>query len=140
MARAAERSGRPAEAVRLIGVTKTVPVEGIVEACRAGLLDLGENRVQEAASKRLEVEAALGELRQTARPVWHLVGHLQSNKAKPAASLFDWVQSLDSVRLADALDRHAGELDRRLDVLIEVNASGETAKAGVAPGETLELV
>lgn len=123
-------------------MTKTVPVGSIVEACRAGLLDLGENRVQEAASKRIEVEAALEQSGPpgSVRPLWHLVGRLQSNKARRAAGLFDWIQSLDSARLADSLDRHAGDLGRRLDVLIEVNVSGEAAKAGVSPGEAVALV
>ena len=131
IARAAEKSGRPAEAVTLVGASKTVPAERIRVAVAAGLVDLGENRVQEAEDKI----AAVGP-----GPVWHLIGHLQSNKARRACALFDWIHSVDSVRLADALDRLAAELGRRPKVLVEVNTAGESSKDGVPPGEALSLV
>jgi PLP dependent protein len=131
IARAAEKSGRPAGAVTLVGASKTVPVERIRTAVAAGLVDLGENRVQEAEGK---IEA-LGP-----GPVWHLIGHLQSNKARRAVALFDWIHSVDSPKLADALDRLAAELGRRPKVLVEVNTAGEASKEGVAPGEALALV
>jgi len=133
IAAAAGRSGRPAGAVRLVGAAKTVPAARLSAAVAAGLSDLGENRVQEAEGKIPAV---------TPRPVWHLIGHLQSNKARRAAALFDCIQTLDSERLAVALDRHVAELGRSapLDVLIEVNVSGEAAKHGVEPALAADLI
>ena len=138
IARAAERSGRAAGAVRLIGASKTVPAERLLEALALGLREFGENRVQEAEGKIPAVNAVQSP--QGAVPRWHLIGHLQSNKARRAAALFDVVQSVDSVKLAQALDRHAADLDRRLEVLIEVNTSGEAQKSGVAPADALALM
>src|SRR2546425_4122235 len=100
MARAAERAGRRPEDVNLVAVSKTFPPERIREAYEAGLRDFGENRVQEAQAKR----PALADLDCT----WHLVGHLQTNKAKPARELFRWLHSLDSARLAEKLEQPAG--------------------------------
>ena len=133
IAAAAGRSGRPAGAVRLIGASKTVPAARLAVAVAAGLADLGENRVQEAEEKIPVV---------VPRPRWHLIGHLQSNKARRAAALFDCIQTVDSARLGLALERHLAELDRPapLDVLVEVNVSGEAAKHGAAPGDALALV
>ncbi|MEP7027794.1 MAG: YggS family pyridoxal phosphate-dependent enzyme [Candidatus Eisenbacteria bacterium] len=135
--RASARAGRSVRAVTLVGASKTVPADRVAEAVTAGLADLGENRVQEAEAKIPAVHAALAAGAPV--PVWHLIGHLQSNKARRAVALFDWIHSVDSVRLADALDRLAAELGRRPSVLIEVNTSGEASKAGVAPGETRGL-
>ncbi len=134
IARAAERSGRPASAVRLVAASKSVPASLLSLAVAAGLTDLGENRVQEAAEKIPLV---------VPQPAaWHLIGHLQSNKARKAAALFDCIQTLDSGRLAEALDRALGELGRPmpLPVLVEVNVSGEAAKHGVAPADAPALV
>jgi pyridoxal phosphate enzyme (YggS family) len=131
MLRAAERAGRRGEEVRLVAVTKTQPAERVREALAAGVRELGENYVQEAEAKW----AALGE----APAVRHLIGHLQRNKAGKAAALFDMVQTVDSRELAEALGRRAGLLGRTLDVLIEVNLSGEATKFGVAPEEALDL-
>ncbi len=129
---AAARAGRSPGGVRLLGASKTVPAERLARAVVLGMTDLGENRVQEAEGK---IPLVLP------RPRWHLIGHLQSNKARRAAALFDCVQSIDSPRIADALDRHVGELGRpALEVLVEVNVSGEAAKHGVAPGDTAMLV
>jgi PLP dependent protein len=130
--RAAERAGRDPGSVVLVGVVKTVPDGAIREALALGLEDLGENRVQEAAA---HVEA-VG--RAAAR--WHMVGHLQRNKAARAVELFDRVHGLDSVSLAEALSRHAEAVGRRMRVLIEVNVSGETTKFGAAPEKALELM
>jgi pyridoxal phosphate enzyme (YggS family) len=139
VARAAERSGREASAVRLVGVTKTVPAERVALGIAAGLRDVGESRIQEALPKLDAIEAGVraGELE---LPTWHFVGHLQSNKARRAAARFDWIETVDSPRLAEALDRHCAELGRKLRVLIEVNVAGEHQKAGVAPGDVSELV
>jgi pyridoxal phosphate enzyme (YggS family) len=131
VAGASVRSGRAANAVTLIGVVKTVPSPRVAEAVRLGLLDLGENRVQEAEQKIPAVAAAAegGQLR------WHRIGHLPRNKAARAARLFDRVHSVDGLELALALGRAASEAGRTLAVMIEVNVSGEPAKFGVAPGE-----
>jgi pyridoxal phosphate enzyme (YggS family) len=136
--RAEARSGRPAGAVTLVGASKTVPAETLVEFVKAGLTDLGENRVQEAEAKMPAVLEALPA--QTPSPTWHLIGHLQTNKAKKAVTLFDWIHSIDSPKLADALDRHAAEFGRRPKVLIEVNTAGEASKQGTRPEDAPALV
>jgi len=122
--RAAARAGRRAEEILLIGVSKTVEVERIRQALAAGLPALGENRVQEAKAK---IEA-LG------HPVpWHLVGTLQTNKAKDAIRLFDEIDSLDRPELARELDRRARARGKVVEALVEVNLGGEATKGGVAP-------
>jgi hypothetical protein len=127
---ACKRAGRDAAEVRLMGVTKTQPAEAIREAYQAGLRLFGENRVQEFADKA----ELLGDLfTGTQRAEWHLIGHLQSNKAAKAAGLFAAVDSVDSLRLAERLNEAAQKNARKLSVLIEVNVGGETAKSGVAP-------
>lgn len=126
VARAAERGGRRAEDVLLIGVSKTVDVERIRHAVAAGIRALGENRVQEAKEKA----AVLG------RPVpWHLIGHLQTNKVKDALALFDVIHSIDRLDLARECDRRAQASGRVVDALLEVNVAGEASKGGFAPGE-----
>jgi len=134
VARAAERAGRRAEDVLLVGVSKTVDVARIRQAIEAGVPALGENRVQEARGKVAEI----------GRPVpWHLVGHLQTNKVRDALELFDVIQSLDRLELAKELDKRARARGRTVDTLVEVNVGGETSKGGVGPdglGELLEAV
>ena len=126
IARAAERAGRNRGDIRLMAVTKTVPVERILEAYEAGQWLFGENRVQEFADKH---EA----LRQLSGAEFHMIGHLQSNKAAKAAELFSAVDSLDSVKLGDRLNVAAEKSGKQLAVLIELNVGGEQAKSGVAP-------
>jgi PLP dependent protein len=127
MARSAERAGRHADEITLIAVSKTFPVEAIRAAYDAGLREFGENRVQELEAKRLK----LADLDAT----WHLIGHLQSNKARRAAQLFDRVDSVDSLALAQKLDSAAAEFGKRLPVLIEVHLGGEATKSGVAEAD-----
>ena len=123
---AAARAGRRAEEVLLIGVSKTVEVERIRQALAAGLPALGENRVQEAKAK---IEA-LG------HPVpWHLVGTLQTNKARDAVRLFDLIHSLDRPELSRELDRRARAQGKVVEALVEVNLGGEATKGGVVPTE-----
>jgi pyridoxal phosphate enzyme (YggS family) len=122
-----------------VGVTKTVPAERIAEAIALGLVDLGESRVQEAEPK-LDAIASRVAGHELPRPVWHFVGHVQTNKARRVAARFDCVQSVDSPRLAETLERHAQDLGRQLRVLIEVNVAGEHQKAGVAPSDVPALV
>jgi PLP dependent protein len=129
--RACDRSGRAAEDVRLIAVSKTMPAEFIRQAYSAGLREFGENRVQEAAAKR----PALSDL----DVVWHLIGHLQSNKAKQACQLFDWIQSVDSLHLAERIDRSAAALGSKLPVLIEVHLGHEASKFGVEEDVLVQL-
>lgn len=121
---AAARAGRLSESIDIIAVTKTQSVAVIQDAVAAGLTTLGENRVQEWESKRATFEA--GGVR------CHLIGHLQTNKARKAAAIFDRIDSVDSLPLAERLDAAAGELNKRLGVLIEVHLSGEESKSGVA--------
>ena len=130
---AAQRSNRPADEITLVAVSKTHPAEAVREALAAGLDNFGENRVQEAESKIPDVG------RTAAR--WHLIGHLQSNKARRAVELFDCIHSLDSADLAQRLNRICGELERQeLPVLIQVDLGHETTKTGVAEQEISELV
>jgi pyridoxal phosphate enzyme (YggS family) len=123
---AAQRAGRSQEEIAVMAVTKTVSPERIQEAYRAGLRLFGENRVQEFAGKA----TALADLHDAD---WHMIGHLQTNKAGKAAELFSAVDSVDSVKLAEKLDAAAAKLGKRLIVLIEINVGGEAAKSGVAP-------
>jgi len=125
------RSGRRREDVRLVAVSKTHPAESVRAAFAAGLRDFGENRVQEASAKC----RALADLGAT----WHLVGHLQSNKARLARELFNWVHSLDSLRLAEKLAQAAVPSGGRSPVLIEVNLGEEASKAGVRAAEVAAL-
>lgn len=126
IAGAARRAGRAAGEVCLMAVTKTHPPERIREAYAAGLRLFGENRVQEFTAKA----DSLSDLPQAE---WHMIGHLQTNKATKAVELFSAVDSLDSVKLAEKLDAAAGRLGEKLRVLIEINVGGETAKSGAAP-------
>jgi len=132
IARAALRAGRRADAVTLVGVAKRHPAEAVADAVRAGLGAVGENYLQEAQAKIPEVAARLAADDRPA-PRWHFVGHLQRNKARPAAELFDVVETLDSAELGARLDRHAAARGRRLAVLFQVNVSSEPQKAGVEP-------
>jgi PLP dependent protein len=120
---ACRRVGRRVDEVKLIAVSKTVQAERIREAYEAGLREFGENRVQEAAAK----QPALADVDIT----WHLIGHLQSNKAKLARELFHWIQSVDSVHLARRLDQTVAGRARPLRVLLQVNLGGEESKSGV---------
>ena len=126
---AARRVNRSTEEVILMGVTKTVAAQQIREAYDAGLRIFGENRVQEFATK---VEA----LRTLQHAEWHMIGHLQTNKAAKAAELFAHVDSVDSLRLAQKLNSAAADLSKKLPILIEINIAGEAAKSGVAPDST----
>jgi len=131
IARAAGRTGRDPASVTLVAVSKTVSVSRIEAAIQAGVQVLGENRVQEARGK---IEA-LGK-----KVPWHLIGHLQTNKSALAVSLFEMVHSVDSLRVAQALDREAGRRGKCLPVLVQVNISGETSKSGVAADEAPALL
>jgi hypothetical protein len=126
IAHAAGRAGRDPASILLMAVTKTVEPARILQAYDAGLRLFGENRVQEFAHKAADLPSLPG-------AEWRLIGHLQSNKAAKAAELFQGVDSLDSLRLAEKLDAAARHLGRRLPVLIEVNLGGEASKSGLPP-------
>jgi pyridoxal phosphate enzyme (YggS family) len=126
IAAACFRAGRKPEEVSLLAVSKTFQPEQIRAAYDAGLRKFGENRVQEFSGK-------IGELRDWHDAEWHMIGHLQTNKAAQAAALFSHIDSVDSVRLAHRLNSAAIDLGRKLTVLIEINIGGEAAKSGVAP-------
>lgn len=128
IASAAARSGRAAAAITLVAVTKTVPAAAILDGIAAGIAIIGENRVQEASEKHSAIGAAIGEAAQ-----WHLVGHLQSNKARKAVELFSLIHSVDSAGLALEIGRRAQVLGKVQDVLVEVNTSGEGQKFGIDP-------
>jgi len=128
---ACSRAGRSRSEVALLAVTKTRTPAEVDEAIGAGIKHVGENRVQEAQTKKPQV---------TRPATWHLVGSLQSNKVKKALELFDFIQSVDSLSLAEELQHRSRQLDRSIDVLIEVNTSGETSKHGVTPDEVPGIV
>jgi hypothetical protein len=132
IAEAAVRSGRPEESVRLVGVSKGSTAAAVEEAVNAGLRDVGENRVQEAAPKIPAVTAAVAE-----PPHWHLIGHLQTNKARAALGLFDTIQSVDSLHLAQTLSRLA---DRTIPVLLEVQFVRAPDRFGFTVAELDEAV
>jgi PLP dependent protein len=127
IAEAAEGSGRDANGITLVAVSKTVAVELVKIAYNLGVTQFGENRVQDALPKIAEF-----------RPqdvYWHMIGHVQSNKASKVVAAFDFVQSVDSLHLAQALQRHATEEGKRLSVLLQVNVSGEASKEGITVAE-----
>jgi len=128
--KAARRAGRNPSEIKLVAVSKTVEADRIKEAIEAGVSILGENYVQEAQKKIEEI----------GRPVsWHFIGHLQSNKAKYAVSLFDMIHSLDSIPLAEELNRRVEKEGQTINVLIEVNLSGETTKFGTEEAKAFDI-
>ncbi|UCC66268.1 MAG: YggS family pyridoxal phosphate-dependent enzyme [Deltaproteobacteria bacterium] len=129
---AASKVGMDPQGIKLIAVTKTVELEKIREAVSAGATILGENYVQEARKKMEEI-GRIG-------LQWHLIGHLQTNKAKYAVELFELIHSLDSIKLARELDRRATAAGKIVDCLIEVNLSQESSKFGIRKEEVLDLV
>jgi len=131
MEKAARRVGRNPEEIRLVAASKTVDIERIRAAIEAGINILGENYVQEAMKKIEAVEMPVS---------WHFIGHLQKNKARHAMRLFEMIQSVDSAALADELNKRAGQADRKVEVLVEINLSGETSKWGVKEEDTMLLI
>jgi hypothetical protein len=129
---AASAAGRPPDSIRVVAVTKSHPLEAVDAALAAGLRDLGENRVEELEEKRAA--------RPDADAVWHMIGHVQSRKARSAAELADLVHSLDSLRLAEKLSRVGTERGVDVAVLAQVNTSGEGSKSGFALETAVEDV
>ncbi len=132
IARAAGRAGRDPSTIRLVAVSKTFSADHVSAAASAGQVDFGENKVQEGLAK-MDVLAG--------RPIrWHLIGHLQTNKAKKAGARFDVVQSVDSVALIEKISEGAVQAGRVVDVLVQVDLAGETTKFGATEGEVLAIV
>ncbi|MFZ5980630.1 MAG: YggS family pyridoxal phosphate-dependent enzyme [Candidatus Zixiibacteriota bacterium] len=128
---ACEKYDRDADDIIIVAITKTHPAAAIKTAVAAGIRNIGENRVQEAESKIKEV----GQIGR-----FHLVGHLQSNKVKKAVEIFDVIQSVDSFKLAEEINRRAAEIDRVMECYLEVNCSGEEQKYGARPDEVITLI
>ncbi len=124
------RAGRTREEIRLIAVTKTIPVERIQEAIREGLTYFGENYIQEAQRK----------IETIPQGTWHFIGHLQKNKARQAVKLFSMIETVDSMALAQELNRQALRSGDTIEVLIQVNEAGEFSKSGLPPEQVPELL
>ncbi|MFB0527491.1 MAG: YggS family pyridoxal phosphate-dependent enzyme [bacterium] len=126
-----ELVGRDPQEITLVAVTKTVEADRIEEAIAAGVNIIGESRVQEAKEKYGKVEG---------RIIWHLVGHLQRNKAKDAVKIFDLIHSVDSAKLAKEIDKQAKKTGKIQKILVEVNVSGEESKYGLSPEEVITFL
>jgi PLP dependent protein len=129
---AAAGCSRSPEEILLLAISKTFPVESIAQAIQAGVLQFGENRVQEAEGK-------IRYFKEAPNLQWHLVGHLQSNKARLAAELFDVIHSIDSIRLAQRLNQASQEIGKTISVLLQVDLGGEETKFGAEPGQIREI-
>jgi len=128
----AQACNRPEDSIRLVAVSKTMPAEIVKEAIEAGMTDFGENYIQEAREKT----AALVRYPVT----WHYIGHLQSNKAKYAVRMFDFIHSVDSLKLAGELDKCAKKIDKVQSILIQVNVAKEDSKSGVYAEDAMQLL
>lgn len=140
MSEACRAAGRNPADVQLLAVTKTHPAAAADYAARYGLAAVGENRVQEAAGKKPLVAPETAAAMSAGKFGWELIGHLQSNKARLAAQIFDRVQSVDSEKLLRHLDRAAAELGRKLPVLLQINAGNDPAKFGAEPADAPALL
>lgn len=128
---AAEKSGRKAEDIKLIAVTKTVDVERIKSVYNYGILDMGENRVQELLDKYDKLDSSCR---------WHLIGHLQTNKVKYIIDKVEMIHSVDSIELAKEVNTRAAKIGKKINILIQVNVSGEESKFGISPQEVDEFI
>ena len=129
--KACHRVGRNPNDITIIAVSKTVDAERIKTAASAGITNVGENWVQEAWTKHQQVGVDLR---------WHMIGHLQTNKVKRAVQFFDVIQSVDSVRLAEKINKRAESLNKRIEILVEVNTSGEESKFGLWPEDVVSFI
>ena len=136
IAHAAMRAGRSPAEVKLIAVSKGVGAETIKNAVENGIREFGENRIQEAQDKITFIKACLPE----SRVKWHLIGHLQKNKARSAVKLFDMIHSVDSLELGVLLDRYAGETGKRQKILLQVKLSNEESKYGIIKENLIEIL
>jgi pyridoxal phosphate enzyme (YggS family) len=136
IAHAAMRSGRSPNEIKLIAVSKGIGAETIKNAVENGIRELGENRIQEAQGKIAFIKASLPE----SRVKWHLIGHLQKNKAKIAVKLFDMIQSVDSLELAVLIDKCAAETEKKQSILLQVKLSDEESKYGILKENISEVL
>ena len=127
----AERCGRDPKGVKLVAVSKHMPVDAIAEAYKCGQLIFGENYLQDAKEKIEQIDNSFQ---------WHFIGHLQSNKARTAAELFQVIETVDRLKIARSLNRYAGELNKTIEVLIQVNVGREPQKSGVLPDKAKRLI
>lgn len=132
----AVKAGRNPQDVKLVAVTKTIALPEIVEAVKSGVMILGENRVQEAKEKISELRTQNSDL----IIQWHLIGHLQKNKAKTAVQLFDLIHTMDSIELADEVNKQAGKMNKTQRVLVQVKLSDEATKHGVLEKDIMKLL
>jgi hypothetical protein len=146
IAAAATKAGRDPKEVTLVAVTKNAAPEQIREICQLGVADLGESRVQVITQRIPQVNEFLSRQRTHGEPGavpaklrWHMLGHLQRNKVKPLLPLVDFIHSVDSLRLAEEIEQHAAKLGRKVPIMLEVNASEEANKFGVAVGAAVHL-
>lgn len=128
IAKCCEKAGRPLDSVKLIAVTKEASISQMNEAVEAGVSSFGENRVQDALIKHRVIGNGVE---------WHLIGHLQTNKVKDAVRIFSLIHSVDSLKLAQTIDKEAARIGKRQNILIQVNTSGEGSKFGISPEETI---
>ena len=134
IAAAAEKSGRRADDITLVAVTKTIPTDQITEAASLGVTDFGENRVQEMLSKYDTVNDVISDAK------WHMIGHLQTNKVKNIIDKVSLIHSVDSVRLANEINKRASQINKIMDILVEINIADEDTKQGVSVNEAYELI
>jgi pyridoxal phosphate enzyme (YggS family) len=134
---ACSKTNQEPNSITVVVVSKGRPIEQIKEVIEAGVMDIGENRVQEALSKYNKLITHNSKL-QTIK--WHMVGHLQTNKAKEAVRIFDLIHSVDSLRLASEIDKQAAKINKAQDILVEVNTSGEATKFGLQPKEVMGVL
>ncbi|OGX23163.1 MAG: YggS family pyridoxal phosphate enzyme [Omnitrophica WOR_2 bacterium RIFCSPHIGHO2_02_FULL_45_21] len=130
------RTGRNPQEITLVAVSKGRSIDSLREVIEAGITDIGENKVQEALHKYNMLHATCN----LQRVRWHMLGHLQTNKAKEAVKLFDLIQSVDSLRLAAEINRQSGKLKKIQDILVEVNLSAESSKFGIKPEQAEEVI
>lgn len=126
ISRSCKKSGRPISSVKLICVTKEAGIDEIEKVIGLGCRDIGENRIRDAIGKSKSIGT---------KAIWHLIGHLQTNKVKDAVRIFSLIHSVDSVRLAKEISKEAQKIQKAQGILIQVNTSGEESKFGIAPGE-----
>jgi hypothetical protein len=136
---ACKRVSRSVEEITLVCITKGIETDKIIEVVNCGITDIGENRVQEAFSKYLEIKQLSEKFDKLSRIKWHMVGHLQTNKVAKALDMFDMIQSVDSLRLAERINSEAEKNKSIVDVLIEVNTSGEASKFGIKEKDAFSL-
>lgn len=144
MQRSAQIVARDVATIELLAVSKTFPAQAVIEAVQAGQTCFGENYLQEAVAKILEVDSLLAQQQQQQQTatqlVWHFIGPIQSNKTRPIAEHFAWVHSVDRLKIAQRLSEQRPEQLAPLNVCVQVNVSGEASKSGVAPEHVLELM